>query len=89
MRKPKFARTGYTSPFGKVGPSLGQLRLHRETEELVRQAAAKTGQPLLEFIREFIEAGFHGREEIERRHTIRLDAIEQVLPKGNGKKLQE
>lgn len=86
---PMFARSGFTSPFGKVGPSLGQLRLHAETEELVRRAAAANGQPVLEFVREFIEAGFHGRDEVERRHTIRLDRIEQVLPKRSEKEPAE
>lgn len=82
-RAPSFSRKGFTSPFGKVGRSLGQLRLHEETESLIRAAAARQGQPVMEFVREILELGFHGREEIERRHTIRLDAIELVLPKRN------
>lgn len=84
----RFARKGHTSPFGKLTPGgLGQIRLGSETEELVRTAAARAGLPIAEFIREYIEVGFHGRDEVERRRTIRLDLILAVVPKpdGNGR----
>lgn len=81
-RLARFARNGHTSPFGKLTPGgLGQIRLGQETEELVRTAAARAGLPIAEFIREYIELGFHGRQEVERRRMIRLDVIESVMPK--------
>lgn len=81
----RFARYGSSSPFGKVGQSLGSLRLHEETEMLVRAAASRAGKPIVEFVRDYLEQGFHGRKEIERRQTLHLDFIQQVLPKRNGK----
>lgn len=88
-RIPLFARRGVTSPFGKLGPVIAQLRLRGDTERLVRDAAARSGLPLAEFVREYLETGFHGRAEVERRQMIRLDVIERVLPKRDGKKSEE
>jgi hypothetical protein len=82
---PLFARRGVTGVLGKVDDSLGTLRLRKPTGELVRAAAARARMPVLEFVREYLELGFHGREEIERRTTLRLDVIERVLPKRNEK----
>jgi hypothetical protein len=76
-----FARRGTTSPLGKVMSPLGTLRLRGETEAALRAAAARQGMPVMEFVREVLEVGLHGREEVERRHTLRLDAIELVTPK--------
>lgn len=81
-RPPYFAR-GFTHPFGKLAQNLGQLRLPGETDELVRIAAARVGKTPIEFVREMVVMSIHGRSEIERRYSINLDAIQQVLPKRN------
>lgn len=81
---PMFARRGSSNDFGKMR-DLGTLRLPAETAELVRAAAARLGKPTLEYVREILEVGHHGRSEVERRTTVRLDAIEQVLLKRDRK----
>jgi hypothetical protein len=80
----RLSRRGFTSPLGKAMNNLGTLRLRSETENLVRDAAARAGLPVMEYVREILELGHHGRAEIERRHTIRLDAIDHATPKRNG-----
>lgn len=89
LARPHFSRRGTTAPFGKVLASLGTLRLREETEALVREAASRAGLPVMEYVREILELGHHGRAEVERRQTIRLDALEQVLPKRNEMGSQE
>lgn len=83
------ARHGFTSPFGKVMKSLGTLRLRADTEELVRTEAAKVGLPPLEFLRDYIEQGFHGRSVIEHEVNLRLETIDRLLPQGHRKGSQE
>lgn len=82
---PRFARTGKTSPLGKIQPPLGQLRLHQLPDERIRAAAAKAGKPVLEFARDVLEMAFVGREEIEHKQTIYLDQLASLLPNRNGK----
>lgn len=81
-RRSAFARNGSTSPLGKIQPPLGQLRLHQLVDERVREAAAKAGKPVLEYLRDYIEVGF-ARKEIEHAHTIYLDRFAALLPNGN------
>lgn len=85
LRGPLFSRRGFTSSLGKVDDVLGTLRLRGETGRLVRAAAARAGLPVIEYVREVLEVGHHGREEIERRQTIRLDWIERAAQKRNEK----
>lgn len=78
----RFARRGSTGLFGKISEGgIGTLRLGQETEVLVREAAARARQPVCEYLRECIERGFHGEDEVERRRTLRLDQIRVVAPK--------
>lgn len=81
---PFFARRGITSPFGKLA-DLGRLRVPTETGELVRAAAARAGLPIAEYVRKYVELGHHGRQEIEHRITLQLDAIEVAVPKRDTK----
>lgn len=80
---PLFARRGFTNPLGKL-VDLGKCRVHDEAAEVVRQKAAAVRLPVAEYLRNYIELGHIGREEIDRRNTIRLDAIELVVPKRDG-----
>lgn len=77
------ARHGFTNLFGKLD-DLGHLRVPSETGRLIRDRAAAVGMPVGEYLRECIELGFHGREEIERRHTVRLDGLVVVGRKRDG-----
>lgn len=83
MPRSTFARSGHSSPLGKIQPPLGQLRLHQVADERVRKAAAAAGKPVLEFVRDLVEVGFLGREELEHRQSIYLDRLESLLPKRN------
>lgn len=76
---PFFARRGITSPFGKLA-DLGRLRVPSETGELVRAAAARAGLPIAEYVRKYVELGHHGRQEMERRITVQLDAVAMAVP---------
>lgn len=71
-----FARSSTSGRFGKIGPSLGALRLGHKTEELVRAEAARAGVPIAEWVRELVELRVHGRKVVEREITLRLDAID-------------
>lgn len=82
MRSTRFAR-GFTNPLGKIQPPMGQIRLHQVADERVRAAAAQAGKPVLEFIRDFLEVSFVGREEIEHRGMVYLDRLESLLPNRN------
>lgn len=79
LELPRFAR-GFTSPFGKMAPAIGYLRLPHETDAALRKGAAARGMTPLEYARELVVLGVHGRSEIERRYSLRLDLIEQALP---------
>lgn len=83
-KAPYFSRRGVTDNFGKL-VDMGKLRVPLETSELIRQAAAKAGLPTMEYVRELLELGHHGRQEVDRRRTIVLDAIEVAIPKRDGK----
>lgn len=71
-----FARSGRTNPFGKVGQSLGVLRLPYKTEARLREEAARAGMPVMEFVRNYLELRLHGRPFVERELTLRLDLVE-------------
>lgn len=77
----RLARRGFTSPFGKTMKSLGTLRLHDEANDRVEAEARKLGLPVMEYCRAFLELGHLGRQEVERREMIRLDALERLQPK--------
>jgi hypothetical protein len=88
MRSALYSRRGFSNQFGKMR-YLGSLRLGADTEELVKAEAAKLHMPVIEFVRNYIEQGFHGRTSIEHAQTVRLDSIERVLPKQDRKEPTE
>lgn len=79
MHNPHFARRGFTSHFGKM-TQFGTLRLGTDTAELARREAAKLRLPPMEFLRALLEQTLHGRSAIEHAHTVRLDAIDHLVP---------
>jgi hypothetical protein len=82
MSDPRFSRHGYTGPFGKlcIDPING-LRLAEQTLSIIQVKAAEAGLPLREFIRQRLELDFHGREEVERAMTVRLDLVQGKVQK--------
>lgn len=88
LRTTWLSRRGFTSQFGKMR-NLGTLRLGADTDEILRARAARVGLGPMEFVRNFLEQGLHGRSAIEREQTLRLDAIEAVLPPQHRKEPKE
>lgn len=76
MRPSRFAR-GVSNPFGKIGRPIGQLRLAERTEDGLREIAAVAKMPPLEFVRRLVELRVHGRQQVEREISLKLDLVDR------------
>lgn len=77
MPREKAARSGFSNPYGKLGPPINGLTLPVDIEEELRRRWQEHGVgSFLEFLREFIVTHEMGRKAVEDAQRRRLDAIE-------------
>jgi hypothetical protein len=73
------ARSGFTSPFGKLGEPFW-MQLPIDIEEIHRRRASEAQLPWREYVREVMCIAAVGREQAERAAADRISAIAGKLP---------
>jgi hypothetical protein len=69
------ARTGVTSPLGKLTEVIPAIKVSCETKELLEQASRRAGLTLQEFVRELLTIRAHGKERVHELYRARIESV--------------
>ena len=70
-----FARSGNTSPYGKLTAEFPKFKGDEETFEIANRLAREAGMPLSEWIRTVVMIRVHGIEAVSNMHAERLRVV--------------
>lgn len=74
-RGPSFARSGVTSPLGKLTAEFPKFKGPEDTKEILEREARAAGMSLAEFIRELCMVRAHGEEYVKSLYSARVDVV--------------
>lgn len=73
---PRFARSGFTHPLGKMSDRpIRNLRLPLSVEDELQRQAREIRIPFHEYLRDLLSARAFGADKIKRTYAERIDAI--------------
>jgi hypothetical protein len=76
----KFARSGFTSPFGKLDDEpIQAFKVPAVVKERLREQANEAGLPFHEYLREICTIAAMGREAVKSAYAERVEAIAKTL----------
>lgn len=70
-----FARTGNTSPFGKLTAEFPKFKGDEDTFDLATRMAREAGMPLSEWIITLVMIRVHGVDAVANMHAERLRVV--------------
>ena len=73
--KAALARSGTTSPFGKLTEQIPAVKIDGETKEKLEHEARVAGLTLLEFVRLSLMIRAHGLDTVQRLMQERLEIV--------------
>lgn len=80
MASPKFSRSGFTNPWGKLDDEpIQAFKVPQVVKARLKEQAAEAGLPFHEYLREIVTIAAMGRGAVKDAYASRVDAIAKTL----------
>lgn len=76
---PSFARTGATSPFGKLDARVDAFKVEPEVLDAFDKVAASFKKPRVEFLREVMRVVAFGPDTVKSMHVQSVERVGEML----------